>query len=363
MPNLININPKISNLWTKAYILLCLWYGFNFSIGITFEYIVLRPFPSTIINGFLLFIALCLLALLAWRWSSVLFKKNIVVQVLGHLMGLSFWFLCLATIYYFLDYYLDQFTTFDEWQEFLLEQLGSKSLQYNLEYITAIAAFYILKYIETIQEKENERAQLAITNNEMRMALLKSQINPHFLFNTLNSISTLMSANKQKARQMMTMLSDVLRYALDSNSVRDVPLEDELNFIRNYINIQQVRFGSRLSFKEDIDETCNKLTIPPMVLQPLVENSVKHGITPKEEGGTIYLTIKRVNGVAQFTVSDDGIGINAGSEYESSNSGVGLINSDKRLQSMYGRKSKIHIMADEEGFVVNFSVPINNKND
>ena len=161
----------------------------------------------------------------------------------------------------------------------------------------------------------------------------------------------------------MTMLSDVLRYALDSNSAIDVPLEEELNFIRNYINIQQVRFGSRLSYEEDIDEYCKKLTIPPMVLQPLVENSVKHGITPKEDGGTIILSIKRVNGEAQFSVADDGIGINAGSEYESSNSGVGLINSDKRLQSMYGKKSKIHIMADEDGFVVNFSVPINNKDD
>jgi sensor histidine kinase YesM len=283
--------------------------------------------------------------------------------VFGHLVGLGVWFFSLATVYYFLDYYLDQFTTFDEWREFLLEQLGSKSLQYNLEYITAIAAFYILKYIETIQDKENERAQLAITNNEMRMALLKSQINPHFLFNTLNSISTLMSTNKTKARQMMTMLSDVMRYALDSNSVRDVPLEEELEFIRNYINIQQVRFGSRLTYKEDIDKHCEKITIPPMVLQPLVENSVKHGITPKEEGGTIILSIKRVNGEAHFSVADDGIGINAGSDFESSNSGVGLINSDKRLQSMYGQNSKIHIMADEHGFVVNFNVPIEQKDD
>jgi two-component system LytT family sensor kinase len=338
--------------------LLCLWYGFNFAISTTFEYLVTRPFPSTIVNGIILYIALCLLALLAWRWSAFLFKSNIAVQIGGHLLGLALWFFTSATIYYFLDYYLDQFTTFDEWREFILEQLGSKSLQYNLEYITAIAAFYILSYIETIQDKENEKAQLAIANNEMRMSLLKSQINPHFLFNTLNSISTLMSSNKTKARAMLTMLSDVMRYALDSNSALDVPLEEELDFIRNYINIQQVRFGKRLQYEEDIDEQCKKLTIPPMVLQPLVENSVKHGITPKEDGGTIVLAIKRVNGLAHFSVSDNGIGINAGSQYESSNSGVGLINSDKRLQSMYGKDSKISIMADESGFVVNFKVPI-----
>lgn len=338
--------------------LLCLWYGFNFAISTTFEYYVIRPFPSTVVNATILYIALCMLALLAWRWSSLLFKHNIIVQVFGHLGGLILWFFMSATIFYFLDYYLDQFTSFDEWREFILEQLGSKSLQYNLEYITAIAAFYILKYIETVQEKENERAQLAITNNEMRMSLLKSQINPHFLFNTLNSISTLMSADKNKARAMLTMLSDVMRYALDSNAVRDVPLEEELEFIRNYMNIQQVRFGERLEYREEIDSTCKKLNIPPMVLQPLVENSVKHGISPKEDGGTVELKIKRVNGHAHFSVIDDGIGIKAGSQYETSNSGVGLINSDKRLQSMYGQGSKIDIMADEQGFVVNFKIPI-----
>lgn len=341
---------------------MCLWYAFNFTIAITFEYAVFRPFSSTIINGILLCITICILAFLSWKWSAWLFNFSVPIQVIGHIVGITAWFYLVATVSYILEYYIDGFRTFDEWKEFLLEQFGSKSLLYNLEYVTAIAVYYILQYIDTITEKENEKATLAISNNEMRLSLLKSQINPHFLFNTLNSISTLMNTNKTKARQMMTMLGDVLRYALDSNSVREVPLAEELAFIRNYINIQQVRFGERLKYKEDIDRECMALTIPPMVLQPLVENSVKHGITPKEEGGTITLSIKRNNGKVDFRVTDDGIGLANKTKFESSNSGVGLVNSDKRLQNMYGKSSKIRVAADKDGFVVNFNIPVDYEN-
>ncbi len=335
----------------------------NFTIATTFEYLVFRPFPSTIINGLLLSITICVLAFLSWKWSAFLHQFQVIVQVFGHIAGLVAWFYLVATASYILEYYLDGFRTLDEWREFLLEQLGSKSLLYNLEYITSIAVFYLLKYIDTITEKENEKTTLAIANNEMRLSLLKSQINPHFLFNTLNSISTLMNTNKTKARQMMTMLGDVLRYALDSNSVREVPLGDELAFIRNYIHIQQVRFGQRLKYKEDIDKQCLALTIPPMVLQPLVENSVKHGITPKEEGGTITVSIKRQNSKVVFRVADDGVGLTKKKDFESSNSGVGLVNSDMRLQNMYGRDSKLRITAGSEGFVVDFNIPVDDDED
>jgi len=307
----------------------------------------------------LLSITICFLAFLSWKWSAWLTRYSLPWQVIGHTIGIISWFYIVASVSYILEYYLDGFRTLDEWQEFILEQFGSKSLLYNLEYVTAIAVFYILRYIDTLTEKENEKATLAIANNEMRLSLLKSQINPHFLFNTLNSISTLMNTNKTKARQMMTMLGDVFRYALDSNSVREVPLGDELAFIRNYINIQQVRFGKRLNYEEDIDKQCMTLTIPPMVLQPLVENSVKHGITPKEEGGTITVSIKSTNnGKVIFRVADNGIGLGNKTEFESSNSGVGLVNSDMRLQNMYGKASKLRIMADANGFVVDFNIPV-----
>lgn len=298
------------------------------------------------------------MAYLSWVLTSFLARYSVTFQVFGHVVGAVLWFYLIATISYFLENYQLSLQSYTQWRTFIWEQFGSASLLYNLEYVTAIALFYILRYIDTVHEKENEKTTLAIANNEMQLSLLKSQINPHFLFNTLNSISTLMNTNKDKARQMMTMLGDVIRYALDSNSILEVPLTEELAFIRNYINIQQVRFGERIKYKEDIERSCLTLTIPPMVLQPLVENSVKHGITPKEEGGTITVSIHRSNGHAEFKVGDDGIGIKNKTEFESSNNGVGLENSDMRLQNMYGKNSKIRIETDDEGFVVYFKIPV-----
>lgn len=331
-------------------------------VAAIFEYITHSQEWSIIIHGLLLALAVCLLAYLAWLLSSLLIRYTVAIQVTGHLAGIIVWFYLFVSINYLLEYKTASFDSFSVWQTYTLEQFGVNSLLYNLEYITAIALYYLLNYIDTVREKENEKMLLAIANNDMQMSLLKSQINPHFLFNTLNSISTLMNTNKAKARQMMAMLGDVFRYALDSNDIREVPLSDELDFIRNYIRIQQVRFGERLKYEEDIEQPCLTLTIPPMVLQPLVENSVKHGITPKEEGGTITVSIHRRNGQAIFKVADNGIGLSNKTQFESSNSGVGLVNSDTRLQNMYGKQAKLRIAADDEGFVVTFKIPAYEEN-
>ena len=348
---------NISTIWGKAFLMLCLWFTMIFGIGVTFQYLLFRPFPSTIINGILLNIAVCLMAWVAWQWSSVLFKRKIFVQIVGHLIGVTVSFTILASVSYFFEYYLDDFTSFEEWQEYLLEQLGVASMQYNLQYVTATTVYYIIRYIETIKQNEQDKTNLAIANNQMQMALLKSQINPHFLFNTLNSISTLMGVDKIKARQMMSMLSEVIRYALDSNDEPSISLSEEISFIRNYMSIQQVRFGERLNYKEEIEQECLGVELPPMVLQPLVENSVKHGISPKEEGGTVTLSIFHKDDQVQFEIKDDGVGINNNSEYETSNSGVGLKNSNERLINMFNYKSRLKTSATENGYSVKFEIP------
>ncbi len=337
--------------------MLCLWFTLIFGIGVTFQYLLFRPFPSTIINGLLLNFAVCLMAWVAWQWSSILFKRKIFVQIVGHLFGVTVSFIILASVSYFFEYYLDDFTSFEEWQEYLLEQLGVASTQYNLQYVTATTVYYIIRYIETIKQNEQDKTNLAIANNQMQMALLKSQINPHFLFNTLNSISTLIGVDKIKARKMMSMLSEVIRYALDSNDEPSISLSEEISFIRNYISIQQVRFGERLQYKEDIEQECLVLELPPMVLQPLVENAVKHGISPKEEGGTVTLSILHKDDLVLFEIKDDGVGINNNSDYETSNSGVGLKNSNERLVNMFNHKSRLKTSATENGYSVKFEIP------
>jgi sensor histidine kinase YesM len=171
----------------------------------------------------------------------------------------------------------------------------------------------------------------------------------------------LIGSNKDKAREMINRLSQVFRYALDSYEDEKVSLSEELKFTENYLNIQKVRFDERLNYHHTVDEGCLNLMVPPMVLQPIVENSVKHGIGPKDEGGNIRITIKENDGYVLFEVSDDGLGIKAGNSkgIKEKGSGVGLAVSDKRLRKMYGEKSGLHLDADTDGFTVTFKIPSN----
>jgi two-component system LytT family sensor kinase len=189
------------------------------------------------------------------------------------------------------------------------------------------------------------------------MSLLKSQINPHFLFNTLNSISTLIHFSKDKARKMITQLSDMFRYAMDSYDDQLVELTEEMHFIDNYIRIQQVRFEDRLVFIKEIEEECLKTKIPPMILQPLIENAVKYGVGPKDEGGTIKLIAKRiVGGGVYFEVRDNGLGVNAPKVLDGSSSGIGMQNSEKRLQNIYGAATTFKVVSNTEGYKVSFII-------
>jgi two-component system, LytTR family, sensor kinase len=135
-----------------------------------------------------------------------------------------------------------------------------------------------------------------------------------------------------------------------------VKLVHEIEFIDNYVRIQQVRFGDRLKFEKHIDPTCLGIYLPPMILQPLVENSVKYGIAPKEEGGTISLTVKRSGSVIFFEIKDDGLGSKAKKVMDGSSSGVGMLNTDLRLRSYFGVQSHLRVLATEHGYAVSFFV-------
>jgi len=264
----------------------------------------------------------------------------------------------MGSIYYFFEYYLDNFRTFSEYKEYLTLLLGTDAFQLYYQYFTTAFVFYVMNYTDRLKKKEKEKTELALKNQEMQLSLLKSQINPHFLFNTLNSISMLIGKNKEKARQMINRLSEVFRYALESYDDQQVSLSDELRFTENYLNIQKVRFGDRLNFVQEVDKDCLQMKVPPMVLQPIVENSVKHGIGPKDEGGTINIRIHKNGKYVYFEVSDNGLGINANKGISEHGSGVGLSISDERLRKMYAHESKLNLVADKMGFQVKFKIPV-----
>jgi two-component system LytT family sensor kinase len=179
---------------------------------------------------------------------------------------------------------------------------------------------------------EQEKALL-----QARMDALISQINPHFLFNTLNTISSLIRFDPDTARAVLMKLSNILRRRLKA-PVHFSPLQQELEFIDDYLDIEVVRFGrDKLQIRKDIDPETLEMVVPSMILQPLVENALRHGIAPKIEGGAITLRSHRAKGRLIVEVVDDGVGISAHRQTEVSGSGIGISNVRERLKVVYGQ--------------------------
>ena len=177
---------------------------------------------------------------------------------------------------------------------------------------------------------------------QARLEALASQINPHFLFNTLNSVSTLIRVNPEQARLMVTRLSRIMRGRL-RNQDHFAPLRDELAFIEDYLSIELVRFGDKLRVVKHIDPATLDMLVPSMLLQPLIENSIKHGISGKIDGGTVAIRAALVNGRLSIEVEDDGVGIPEADLAGILNKGIGVSNVKERLKVLYNQDYRMLI--------------------
>jgi two-component system LytT family sensor kinase len=189
-------------------------------------------------------------------------------------------------------------------------------------------------------EKLLEQQQLRL--NEARLAALSSQINPHFLFNTLNSVASLIRQDPDQARQVVYKLSKILRRLLRKQE-NLVPLREELSFIDDYLAIEMVRFGEKLHFVKDVEPACLDMLVPSMLLQPLVENSIRHGLASKVAGGTIRVRGVTAKGRLQIFVEDDGVGIPEAKLARLFEGGIGVNNVNERLKVLYGDNYKMWI--------------------
>jgi two-component system LytT family sensor kinase len=210
-----------------------------------------------------------------------------------------------------------------------------------------------------IQIKLEEQERLLL---HARMEALQNQINPHFLFNTLNSISSLVRFDPDMAREVISKLATILRRLLSSGEAF-AQLRDELEFIDNYLDIEVVRFGrEKLRVVKELDPASLDVVVPSMLLQPLVENSIKHGLSPKVEGGTIYLRSRVTNSRLIIEVEDDGVGM-GGAQLEESSSwsgmGIGMANISERLQVLYGDTARMTIDSHEgKGTLIRIRLPL-----
>lgn len=218
--------------------------------------------------------------------------------------------------------------------------------------------FAALVNARRFREKQVELANLQIQLSEARLNALKFQMQPHFLFNTLNTISSLIDFSKKDAQGIITKLGNLLRIILEKNARNSIPLQEELSFIENYLGIEEMRFQDRLTVTFKIQEETKSASVPRLILQPLVENAIKHGLKNKEENATILIESYELPDDRIFiSVSDNGIG-SAKSLNELTKNRIGLKNVKDRLQLMYGNAAQFLVKSQpNQGFAVVIEIP------
>ena len=226
-----------------------------------------------------------------------------------------------------------------------------------LIYWATLGIRYANDYYHKYRERELRASQLEARLAQTKLQVLKMQLHPHFLFNTLNAISELVYRDPEIAEQMITNLSDLLRISLDNVGVQEVPLQQELDFLNKYLEIEQTRFHDRLQLHLEIDPDTLDASIPNMILQPLVENAIKHGIGPRSSGGRIEIAAHRENGTLHVRISDDGRGLPNG-EQAALREGVGLANTRARLAHLYGSQHNFEMISSPHtGLTLELEIP------
>lgn len=222
-----------------------------------------------------------------------------------------------------------------------------------LLYLLAVALHYLLLSVESSKEAETREQEARTHAREAELKALKAQINPHFLFNSLNSISALATVDGVRAREMCIKLSDFLRSTLKLGEQARITLADELSLAKAYLDVEQVRFGARLRVEIQTGADCSACVVPSLFLQPLVENAVKHGIAGLVNGGTIRLEAR---------CADDWLHVRIENEFDpearaASGHGLGLQNVRERLRAVYDNAARLDTAADGDRFVVEAALP------
>jgi two-component system, LytTR family, sensor kinase len=227
-----------------------------------------------------------------------------------------------------------------------------------LVYLSSLGVCQAITNFRKSQEREQRAAELEERLTRARLQALRTQINPHFLFNTLNSIAALVYVNPRSADEMLGDLSGLLRRSLDSMEEQEVPLAQELDFIGAYLRIEQKRFGERLQVEQHVPDELRNALVPALILQPLVENAIRHGIEPQRGPGLISIGARQEGRHLHLTVRDNGRGLPMADPGNPARSRIGLANTQARLQGLYGRDQRFSCeRAEPQGCLVDIHLP------
>jgi sensor histidine kinase YesM len=285
-------------------------------------------------------------------WYSIRYNSLEEVSVgrliVFHLIAASI----LCGIWIYISYAIYQPFIKDN-NQYLKDKLPSKIFSGYIMYAIYLVFFYAVNYYQSLKEKIKKESEYKALIREAELQALKSQINPHFLFNSLNSISSLTVSNPEKAQEMVINLSTFMRYSLMHNEKEMVSFSRELENIKLYLSIEKVRFGKKLNAEFEIDANCMEAEIPNMILQPLFENAIKYGVYETTDQVTIKTTCKCEGNLLKINIVND---------YDSSTTkrrgeGIGLRNIKKRMEIIYNNPDLMNVIDHKTSFEVQLIIP------
>jgi signal transduction histidine kinase len=225
-----------------------------------------------------------------------------------------------------------------------------------MTYAALVGLSHALAAHRESRARELNAAQLETQLSQTRLRTLQAELHPHFLFNTLHAISSLVHSRPDAADRMISRLSDLLRLTLDRSGAAQVPLQEELEFLQKYLDIEQTRFQDRLTVRYEIEPDTLHAEVPRMILQPLAENAIQHGIGPRSGPGIVQISASRQDGRLWLEVRDDGVGLSERARARL-HSGIGLANTRERLECLFGSAHSLEFPDGGQGFTVRIGIP------
>lgn len=288
-------------------------------------------------------------------WFPIFFSRSENEKILSSFINHVFACLITVGIWILLTYFLltSLFSSTQANLEFLRKSLPWRASIGILYYGLIILVYYLIIFYRSFREKLIKESQLMALVKESELNSLKSQINPHFLFNSLNSISSLTMIQPAKAQEMIIKLSDFLRYSLSNKEEKLTSLQDEISNINRYLDIEKIRFGKRLAISMKADESCFDLKLPGLILQPLVENAVKYGVYESTEESVIEIT---------YNCNSSALEVKIRNTYDpefpyKKGEGIGLKNIRSRLHILYNRDDLLQITKEPDHYEVRIIFP------
>jgi len=329
------------------------WLLISATQAVLYHFVLQFPVSVVLTDALISSILFGILGLLAWYPTRYIpFQKHspfysILAHVVAGLLVLGAWVLLSVAILN------TSFSLQDNYIEFLNDSIAWRAMLGGLVYLVLVLVYYLVTNSQKLQERAQQEERLRSLVREAELSMLKSQINPHFLFNSLNSIASLTMSNPDEARDMIIRLSDFLRYSLKHRENEFVALKEELGHMKDYLAIEKVRFGEKLLYEFEIGAECENFPVPTMIFQPLFENAIRHSVYESTEPVTIRFSCAPDKDVMKTVISND---------YDPQvptrkGTGVGLQNVRQRIQLDYKDKGTVRWTGEGGVFVVTILFP------